>query len=100
MPYHQPTPGPDPRLCLAIKPASTLQTCRKSLLPPHTPILDGATELAARLAAAEDAEEYGGGDPLAMDAADLEAALDEALQRQADPLIHDTPGSRRDLGLG
>ncbi len=50
--------------------------------------------------AAEDAEEYGGGDPLAMDAADLEAALDEALQRQADPLIHDTPGSRREQGQG
>ena len=33
-----------------------------------------------------------------MDPGDLEAAVDEALQRQADPLIHDTPGSRRERG--
>lgn len=45
-------------------------------------------------AAEEDAEEYGGGDPLAVDAEDIEAAAEEALQRAVDPLIHDTPGSR------
>ena len=48
-----------------------------------------------RLAAAEvDADEYGGGDPLAMDEEDLEAAAEEALEQAFDPLIHDTPGSR------
>jgi len=48
-----------------------------------------------RLAAAEvDADEYGGGDPLAMDEEDLEAAAEEALDQALDPLVHDTPGSR------
>ena len=29
-----------------------------------------------------------------MDAEDLEAAAEEALDRVMDPLVHDTPGSR------